>query len=126
MAKNYEQELAPCLNLLGVGTTVEGTINTPGDIRIDGTFKGKISTSAKLVIGNTGIIEGDIICQNADIEGVVKANLKVIELMTLKATASVTGDLKVGKIAIENGAVFSGKCSMLQGGNQDTDFSDSK
>ena len=125
MGKNYEQDLTPCLNLLGAGTTVEGSINTHGDIRIDGVFKGKIFTSAKLVIGNMGSVEGDIVCQNADIEGSVKANLKVAELMTLKATAFVTGDIKVGKIAIENGAAFSGKCSMLQA-NQDPKALDSE
>lgn len=114
MAKTSEPELNPCLNLLGNGTTIEGNIQTHGDIRIDGVFKGNIQTASKLVIGATGIVEGEIICQNADIEGAAKSNIKVAELMSLKSTASVVGNINVGKLSIENGAMFSGQCVMRQ------------
>ena len=53
------------INLIGNGTTIIGDINSDGDVRIDGTLKGNISISGKLVVGSSGKIEGSVICQNA-------------------------------------------------------------
>jgi cytoskeletal protein CcmA (bactofilin family) len=106
----------PSVNLIGSGTEIKGDINSNGDIRIDGTLKGTIQSSGKVVVGSTGKVEGEIICQNADISGEVKAHLKVFELLSLKSNAIVTGDILTNKLAIEPGAVFTGSCSM---GNQE-------
>lgn len=102
----------PSVNLIGNGTEITGDIISNGDIRIDGNLKGTIRSSGKVVIGATGRIEGEIICQNADISGEVKAHLKVNELLSLKANAVVSGDIITNKLAIEPGAVFTGACSM--------------
>lgn len=102
----------PSVNLIGNGTEILGDIISNGDIRIDGNLKGTIRSSGKVVVGSTGKVEGEIICQNADISGEVKAHLKVNELLSLKASALVTGDILTNKLAIEPGAVFTGACSM--------------
>ncbi|MBE0646953.1 MAG: polymer-forming cytoskeletal protein [Bacteroidales bacterium] len=111
MAKMKEQEI-PSINLLGSGTTVKGDIKLAGDFRIDGTLIGTIDCKGKVVVGASGIIEGEIICQNADFSGQVKALVKVAELLTLKESARFTGDLVTNKLAIEPGAKFSGTCQM--------------
>ncbi len=100
------------LNRIVEGTSIEGIITSESNIRIDGTVKGTISTKGRLVVGTTGIIEGDIICQNADIEGKVKGLMKVGELLSLKATAKVEGNVKTGKLSIEPGAIFAVTCAM--------------
>jgi len=69
----------------------------------------------KLVVGPQGVIEGEVKCKNADISGLLKVNIQVDGLLNLKATAKLMGDIKVKKIAIEPGAVFSGKCEMTGG-----------
>lgn len=102
----------PSVNLIGAGTVIQGDITTNGDIRIDGSLTGLISVKGKLVIGVSGSIDGEIICQNADISGTIKGKVTVSELLTLKASAKLTGDIITNKIAIEPGAVFSGSCSM--------------
>ncbi len=102
----------PSVNLIGSGTDITGDISSNGDIRIDGTLTGTIKSSGKVVVGSTGKVEGEIICQNADISGEVKAHLKVFELLSLKASAIVSGDILTNKLAIEPGAVFTGACSM--------------
>lgn len=115
MAKPKEPEV-PSINLLGVGTVVKGEIRLNGDFRIDGTFLGSINCKGKVVVGSTGMIEGEITCQNADLSGEVKATVKVAELLTLKESAKFTGDITTNKLAIEPGAKFSGQCVMDNSG----------
>lgn len=102
----------PSVNLLGSGTEITGDIRSQGDIRIDGSLNGTINCTGKVVIGSTGRVDGELICQNADISGEVKARIKVTELLSLKATAVVSGDISTNKLAIEPGAVFTGACKM--------------
>lgn len=111
MAKQPETD-HPSINLVGTGTTIKGEIYSNGDIRIDGTIIGTVESKGKVVVGNTGIVEGDIICQNADFSGNIKAKVTVAELLTLKATAKLFGELITNKLAIEPGAVFTGSCTM--------------
>ncbi|MFH1321534.1 MAG: polymer-forming cytoskeletal protein [Bacteroidota bacterium] len=111
MAKNNEIE-SSSVNLIGAGTVIDGNIRSNGDIRIDGTIKGSINSKGKVVIGNSGMIEGQITCQNADISGTVKAKINVAELLSLKPAAKFSGDIITNKLAIEPGASFSGTCSM--------------
>ncbi len=99
-------------NRINVGTTITGEIESDGDIRIEGTIRGTLKTRAKVAIGNTGLIEGDIYCKTADIEGKVAGDIEVTELLTLKSTSTVEGNIYTNKIVIENGAQFNGICSM--------------
>ena len=111
MSKPKETEV-PSINLLGSGTVVKGEIKLNGDFRIDGMFIGSINCKGKIVVGASGVIEGEIICQNADFSGEVKAIVKVAELLTLKESAKFTGDITTNKLSIEPGAKFSGQCIM--------------
>lgn len=110
MAKDNAE--TPSVNLIGAGTVIQGDIRTNGDIRIDGTLTGSISVKGKLVIGVSGTVDGEVSCQNADISGTVKGKVTVAELLALKASSKLTGDIITNKIAIEPGAMFSGSCSM--------------
>lgn len=100
------------INLIGAGTSIKGDVQANGDIRIDGTVTGTVTAKGKIVLGNSGYIDGEIYCKSADISGTVKGNLNVTELTHLKATAKFTGDVNTGKLAIDSGASFSGNCSM--------------
>lgn len=100
------------INLIGSGTTINGDIQSSGDVRIDGTLNGNINLSGRLVIGHNGKIEGNVICQNADVSGEIKGKVQVSDMLALKATAKILGDIVTGKISIEPGAVFTGTCNM--------------
>jgi len=100
------------INLIGNGTNIVGDIKSNGDVRIDGILTGNISINGKLVVGSTGKIEGNILCQNADISGEVNGKINVSELLILKASAKLLGDIITGKISIEPSATFTGTCSM--------------
>ena len=111
MAKNVMED-ASLVNQIKAGTHTVGEVKSSGDMRIDGTLKGKIQTQGKLVIGPTGKIDGDISCQNAEIHGVINGKITVTELLSLKSSSKLLGDIVVGKLAIEPGAQFSGSCVM--------------
>ena len=100
------------VNIIGQGTSILGDINSNGDIRIDGTLKGSIKTEGKVVLGREGVVEGDVVCQNADISGIIKAKITVSNLLSLKETAKLNGDIVTNKLSIEPGAEFTGSCSM--------------
>lgn len=100
------------VNIIGQGTSINGDISSNGDIRVDGTLKGSINTEGKVVLGKEGVVEGDVICQNADISGIIKAKITVSNLLSLKETAKLKGDIVTNKLSIEPGAEFTGSCSM--------------
>jgi len=107
---------AQSVNMLGAGTTIKGDIQSNGDFRIDGTLIGSITSKGKIVIGQTGNVDGEVNCKNADISGQVKAQISVSELLTLKATAKFAGEITTSKLSIEPGARFSGTCNMSDSG----------
>jgi len=111
MGRNNEND-GNSVNLIGTGTKIKGNIQSEGDIRIDGTLIGTIKSKGKVVVGSTGTVEGEIICQNADISGTVKIKITVSDVLLLKPSAKLTGDIVTSKLAIESGATFSGTCSM--------------
>lgn len=111
MAKTITNE-TPTVNMIGKGTSIKGDVKSDGDFRIDGSLTGSIQSTGKIVVGTTGSIDGEINCQNADISGVVKATIRVKELLSLKATSKVNGDVHTNKLAIEPGAIFTGTCNM--------------
>ena len=100
------------INLIGAGTVINGEINSNGDIRIDGSVTGKVTSKGKVVIGSTGVIDGEVFCQNSDVSGKIKGNITVAEVLSLKASANVNGDIVASKLSIEPGANFMGSCSM--------------
>ncbi len=98
--------------LIGAGTTLKGDISSNSDLRIDGTVHGNITSSAKIIIGNGGLVEGDISCNQADIVGKVSGNVRSKELLQLRGECVVTGNLYAGKLQVEPTATFNGQCHM--------------
>jgi cytoskeletal protein CcmA (bactofilin family) len=112
MARTPETAPDMAINRIVEGTSIEGEIRCESNIRIDGVFKGNLTTKGRLVIGPTGKIEGTIICQNGEIEGYVKGKVTVQQLLSLKGSAKVEGDIFTDKLSIEPGASFTGACNM--------------
>lgn len=98
--------------LIGAGTTLKGDIKSNNDLRIDGTVIGNINSNAKIIIGNTGVVEGDIMGTQADIVGKVSGNIRAKELLQLRGESTVTGNIYAGKLQIEPTATFNGQCHM--------------
>lgn len=99
-------------SLISAGTTLKGDIHSNADLRIDGTLIGNITSSAKVIIGANGVVEGNIQGQQADILGKVTGTVKVKELLQLKGTSAVNGNIQAGKLQVEPTATFNGECHM--------------
>lgn len=98
--------------LISAGTTLKGDISSNGDLRIDGTIIGNIHSGAKIIIGASGVVEGDIAGNQADIVGKVSGNVRAKELLQLRGDSVVTGNLFAGKLQVEPSATFNGQCHM--------------
>lgn len=99
-------------NRIVEATQIKGDIFSPADFRLDGELIGNFTSNGKLVIGPSGKVIGDVVCKNADIEGVFTGKITVYELLNIKATAFVEGEVCIGKLAIEPGAHFTATCVM--------------
>lgn len=99
-------------NIIAQGTSIKGDIESSGDFRIEGALTGTIKVKGKIVIGESGQVDGQVYCQSADISGKAKVKMEVSELTSLRASCHFTGDIITKKISIEPGAVFSGTCQM--------------
>ena len=102
-------------NSLIQGTNVEGSVYAEKDIRIDGTMKGTLVCKGKVIIGPTGTIIGDVQCENAVIEGRFDGIMTVGEVLHVKETAKIEGDISTQKLIVQPGSIFNVKCKM---GNQ--------
>jgi len=102
-------------NRIGQNTKIKGDIISEGDFRIDGTLEGSVKTSGKVVIGKDGTINGNVECVNADVEGKFSGELNVSNVLSLKSTAQIEGQVYVAKLAIEPGATFNATCDMKGG-----------
>jgi cytoskeletal protein CcmA (bactofilin family) len=111
MAKMIETE-NNVINQIGVGTEIKGDITTNGDIRFEGALIGNLKTKGKVVVGETGRVNGEIDCKNSVIEGNIEGKIIVNELLTLKSTSTLKGDIVTRRLAIEPGAKFTGNCNM--------------
>lgn len=113
---SYDTPVQPSgASIIAAGTTVKGDISSTGDIRIDGTLQGNIQSTAKVVIGANGVVEGDITGQQADIMGKITGTIKVKELLQLKGGCTVSGNIHASKLQIETNANFNGQCHMTNG-----------
>ncbi len=99
-------------NLIAKNTTFVGDITSEGDFRIDGILEGTLKTNGRVIIGSEGVIKGTIESKNADIEGKFSGKLAVHDVLTIKATAQISGDVLIGKLSVEPGAIFNATCTM--------------
>ena len=98
--------------LISADTTLKGDLSSSNDLRIDGTIIGNIKSSAKVIIGASGVVEGDIFSNQADIVGKVSGNIRAKDILQLRGDCVVNGNLYAGKLQVEPTATFNGQCHM--------------
>jgi cytoskeletal protein CcmA (bactofilin family) len=107
------QEADPnAINQFVEGTHITGNIECEKSIRIVGSLKGNLNTKGRAVVGKSGKVTGIIHCHNGEIEGTVDGKIIVSDLLSLKSTAVVNGEIVTSKLAIEPGAVLNATCDM--------------
>lgn len=99
-------------NKIAQGTIIKGDIESKGGFRVEGQVIGNIHTEGKVVVGETGYVEGTITCESADFEGKFSGQLKISSVLSLRATAHIEGEVETEKLSVEPGAVFNATCKM--------------
>jgi cytoskeletal protein CcmA (bactofilin family) len=99
-------------NRIVEGTIIRGEIDSTTDFRLDGHLIGNFNSKGKLVLGPSGKVTGDIFSKNVDIEGIVEGKIIAEDLLNIKSTAVIKGEVTCGKLAVEPGADFTATCTM--------------
>lgn len=97
-------------NVISQGTVIEGKFKSTEDIRIDGTVCGEIFTEKRLVMGESGNVEGTIRCNESSIKGKIEGELSVKGLLHLLSTAFIKGKIQAKKMIVDEGASYNGEC----------------
>ena len=113
MAKTEPTVNVNSISRISAGTVIKGEILSPTDIRIDGSFDGRVQSKGRVVVGETATIKGDIVCENVDLWGKVEGNLFVKDTLSLKEGCVVSGNLHIRRLSVELGATFNGNCKTI-------------
>lgn len=91
-------------------TVIEGNFSADQDVRLDGTIKGDVRCSKRIVVGETGRVEGKVNAESAVVMGTVKGEISIQDILQLKSTALVDGNLQAKTIQVEEGGRYLGEC----------------
>ncbi len=111
-ASTSEKVYSNSATLISSGTILKGDVKSESDLRIDGTIHGNVHCSAKIIVGPSGFVEGNIEGVHADITGKITGNVTVKELLQLRGECNVNGNISASKLQIDPTATFNGKCQM--------------
>jgi cytoskeletal protein CcmA (bactofilin family) len=100
------------LNMIGLGTVINGDLTSEGDLRIDGRIDGNVISKSKIAMGASSEIKGNVKARSADISGRIDGDMEVNETLFLRSSAKVFGNITTAKLVIESGAEFNGMCNM--------------
>lgn len=112
MARHGVPDPSSQINMIGEGTVLEGTLRARGDVRVSGRVVGRLEVAGKVIVAQEGSVEGELDAQSADIAGTIDGHIQTSERVVLKSTARIDGDIKAGRLVVEEGAVFAGQCIM--------------
>jgi cytoskeletal protein CcmA (bactofilin family) len=101
-------------SVIGEGSVFEGTMDITGNLRVDGTFKGKLRISENLIVGKRGMVEAEVNTRSALIGGTIKGNLAASEKIALQSGSRLEGEMVTSKLVIEEGVSFQGSCNTAQ------------
>ena len=105
---------ADSISLLSKNVRIEGEIEGPENLHVEGYLKGSVTLSGDIFIGNTGIVEADVEAKNIVIQGKVTGNVKANHQLEIHPTGKLIGDCTAASIDIKEGAVFEGRSNMIK------------
>jgi cytoskeletal protein CcmA (bactofilin family) len=115
-------EAPPVNTVIGVGSSIRGTLMVSGTLRIDGEFEGDILNCERLEIGEHGMMRADIEVRDAVVRGRVQGNLRALGTIEMKTGSRVEGDVTAMSVIMEPGVHFAGRCTMLENGSEGVEY----
>ena len=98
--------------VIGKNTKIQGEVSGTGNLRIDGEIEGELKLSGSVIVGETGMVTGNVSARSLDVSGTVHGNAQTEEGLTIHATGQLIGDVKVNAFQIEDGGIFKGRSEM--------------
>ncbi len=113
MAKQEEINQGISHNTIAAGTVIKGEIRSEGDVRIDGSVEGIIICKGKIIIGTKGEFKGTLTAANIDVMGLIQGEVISENLLSIKSTGKIEGEVTTKTLIIEQEAILHGNCTMI-------------
>lgn len=98
-------------SLIGARADFQGEFTVQGAVRVDGRVDGRVNADC-VILSETGVIKGEITAQKIVVGGKIEGILRAQEIVEIKATGKVIGDIFTNKISVTEGGEFNGKIEM--------------
>ena len=122
-SKQQAEEASRPNTVVGVGSSVRGTLMVSGTLRIDGEFEGDVLSCERLEVGEHGVMRTDIEVREALVRGRVIGSIRALGVIELKSGARMEGDVAAYSVVMEPGVHFTGRCTMLESGSEGVQLS---
>ncbi len=99
-------------NVLGRSAFIRGELSAEGAFRIDGTIEGTVASRSEIVVGETGVVKGDVVGTDIVVAGQILGNVRCTGHLEILAKGKVEGDITAQSVRIETGGVFRGTSFM--------------
>jgi cytoskeletal protein CcmA (bactofilin family) len=104
--------MGPVETIVGREASLRGSYNSKGSIRVDGELYGNVTSEDGVIVGERGMIRGNIVAKSVVVGGKVKGNVTAYQRLELQGTAQVEGDISTPILQVEEGAFYEGNCQM--------------
>lgn len=112
-------------SIIGFNSVFTGSIESGGTVRVDGKLDGDLKVAGDVYIGTEATIKGNIEAENVHLAGTVEGNIVARGILKIRSTAKLYGDIKINSFVADEGALFQGKCEMLEATPLDTETEES-
>ncbi len=102
------------LSIIAADMRVEGRLDSPGAVRIEGTVVGNVQVEGHVVLAKGGVVEGEIRTREAIVGGEARGSIVANERVELQASAAIHGDIATPRLAVHEGAALDGELRMAQ------------
>jgi cytoskeletal protein CcmA (bactofilin family) len=97
---------------LGPRDTLHGQLEIHGDLKVQGNVEGELKASGDVLIDSTATVQASVEGSNVSVRGQVNGNVTARRRLTLGGSGKLNGDVKVGRLTVEDGATLNGNVTM--------------
>ena len=115
MRKETPIEKSEIKAFLGPGSQFEGKLVFNEIVRLDGAFRGEVTSHDTLIVGESADIQADVQVGTLILSGKFKGNIKAKSRVELRAPANVDGTIETPALSVEDGVVLNGTITMTTG-----------
>jgi cytoskeletal protein CcmA (bactofilin family) len=98
--------------VIGEGSHFNGSLRADGTVLVNGTYEGGLQTAEGVIVGKSGVVNGDLLATSILVEGTVKGNVTARDRVELRTGSRLEGDVHARSFMIEDGVFFQGNCMM--------------